>query len=135
MNYVGIQKPIRGWILWYTTALLLVIAHSASGWCPPQERDQLQDQFFKCVRTMDAADQNGDDRLDYIEYENYVKYLALTLYVVPLFKDGLIPEEFEDLFGSLVQINGGVVNENGAPEIDIYGSNINDVCTFSNAPR
>ena len=78
---------------------------------------------------MDAADQNGDDRLDYIEYKNYLRYLALTLYTVPLFKDEMVPEGFdpESVFDLLVEAGGSVVNENGDPQIDIYGSNIEDV--------
>ena len=102
-----------------------------SAWCPPEESYQQQDQFFKCARTMDAADQNGDDRLDYSEFQNYVRYLALTLYTIPLFKDdGLMhPPGFdgEALFELLVEAGGNVVDENGEYKIDIYGSNIEDV--------
>lgn len=120
---------------WYITILFLGIAQlSAFAWCPPEESHKQQDQFFKCVRTMDAADQNGDDRLDYNEFQNYVRYLALTLYTVPLFKDGLMPQDFdgESLFGALVEAGGNAMDENGYSQIDIYGSNIEDVSDVSN---
>lgn len=128
-------KPAGRQIQCHATAvmvplLIMLLSHPVSGWCPPKDRDKLQDRFFKCVRTMDAADQDGDDQLDFIEFENYVHYLALTLYVVPLFKKGdgsSMPQEFDTLFGILVQASGGVVNENGTPQIDIFGSNIKDM--------
>jgi len=102
---------------------------TALGYCPPSEQDQWQDQFFKCVRTMDAADTEGNDRLNYSEYKKFVRYFAMTLYTIPLFTSGVVPESFKDLFQALIEMSGAE-NENGYMEIDIYGSNIEDVGTW-----
>jgi len=75
---------------------------------------------------MDAADTEGNDRLNYSEYKKFVRYFAMTLYTIPLFTSGVVPESFKDLFQALIEMSGAE-NENGYMEIDIYGSNIEDM--------
>ena len=74
---------------------------------------------------MKDADANGDDRLDQDEYMDYLQYMKWSLYVVPT--GTLSNDTIKYLFETLVEVSGDREDENGKPQIDIYGAHIDDV--------
>lgn len=98
-------------------------------YCPPTDSAIAQDNFYKCTRNMDKADVDEDDLLDPEEFEIYIKSMVFSLFVVPPFplREALPSELSQDLYSTLVNISGNVVDENGDPSIDVYGSNVYEV--------
>jgi hypothetical protein len=109
--------------------ILLIIVMYTDAYCPPTDSQIAQDQFYKCTRNMDSADQDEDDLLDPEEYESYIKSMVFSLFMVPPFplSEPLPLDIREDLFHSLVNISGNATDENGDPGIDVYGSNVYEV--------
>ncbi|CAB9498823.1 expressed unknown protein [Seminavis robusta] len=123
-------------VTWVFLFLLLywnvVLVHVADGYCTEEEQRQAMDQdvFYKCVRRISAADENGDDLLDRHELTHFIKGFSWSLFVVSPFPNGtgtLKEDEMNDLFASLVNLTGHRVNELGQDRIDVYGSNIQDM--------
>lgn len=106
--------------------LLTLAANTARAYCPPPDSHEQQDKFYKCVRNMDNSDKDENDVLDPDEFEFYVRAMVFSLFVVPPFavNDPLPHELQHDLFDILVNASGSVIDENGNPVIDVYGSSV-----------
>ena len=114
--------------------LLLILCvktfiHPVEAYCPPTDSQVAQDNFYKCTRNMDSADQDLDDLLDPEEFEVYIKSMVFSLFIVPPFplREALPDDIRDDLYATLVNVSGRVMDENGNPSIDVYGSNIYEV--------
>jgi hypothetical protein len=110
--------------------LMMVTRVSVQAYCSPEEQEEAMDQdvFYKCVRRMSDADSNGDDLMDRQELSVFIENLGWSLFVVSPFPNDTLPMEEQDaLFDLLVNMTGHRIDENGAPMVDIFGSNIKDV--------
>lgn len=97
--------------------------------CLPEEIAVAHDDqtlFYKCYTRMSDADKNQDDRLDYAEYETYLQLMQWSLYVVRQ-SVNMTQTIKDDLWHNMVRITGDKIDENGNPQIDVFGADIDEV--------
>jgi hypothetical protein len=93
---------------------------------PMTEDAKKEKRFFNCIRAMDAADQDGDDKLSKDEYSTFVRKLALAMFEDDsvLDSDDELPQEVTQLYDKLIAASG---SEEGATHINIFGASLKEI--------